>query len=93
NGAPGAAATGGGAASAQPGSSSVAGAQGSRATVWVLRNGKPEMVRIVIGISDGRDYEVLRGQLKPGDQVIVGQLLTQQYSGSNPIGGGPGFGR
>ena len=85
-------ATGG--ASAQGGSSTVAGAQGSRATVWVLRAGKAVPVRIVIGISDGRNYEVLGGQLQPDDQIIVGQLLTQQYSGTNPIGaGGPGFGR
>jgi HlyD family secretion protein len=82
-----------GSASAPSGSSTVAGAQGSRATVWVLRAGKPQMVRIVIGISDGRNYEVLRGQLQPGDQIIVGQLLTQQVSGSTgPIAGGRGFG-
>jgi HlyD family secretion protein len=74
-------------------SSTVAGAQGSRATVWVLRAGKPQMVRIVIGISDGRNYEVVSGQLQPGDQVIVGQLLAQQVSGSTTpiaVGRGPG---
>jgi HlyD family secretion protein len=80
-------------ASAPSGSSTVAGAQGSRSTVWVLRDGKPQMVRIVIGISDGRNYEVLRGQLQPGDQIIVGQLLTQQVTGgTTPIAGGRGFG-
>jgi len=83
----------GGAASAQAGSTSVSGALGSKATVWVLRDGKPVSVQIVIGISDGRNYEVLSGQLKPGDQVIVGQLLTQQYTGTNPIAGGAGIGR
>jgi HlyD family secretion protein len=83
-----------GSGSAPSGSSRVAGAQGSRSIVWVLRAGKPQMVRIVIGISDGRNYEVLSGQLQPGDQVIVGQLMAQQVSGStSPIAGGPGFGR
>jgi HlyD family secretion protein len=82
-----------GSGSAPSGSSRVAGAQGSRSTVWVLRAGKAQMVRIVIGISDGRNYEVLSGQLQPGDQVIVGQLLTQQVTGTtNPIAGGRGFG-
>jgi HlyD family secretion protein len=93
---PASAGSGGGArgsVTAQTGSSTVAGAPGSRATVWVLRDGKPASERIVIGISDGRNYEVLRGQLKPGDQLIVGQLLTQQYTGTNPIAGGPGLGR
>lgn len=85
--------TGGGASGIPSGSSTVAGAQGSRATVWVLRAGKPQMVRIVIGISDGRNYEVLSGQLQPGDQVIVGQLQAQQVTGgTTPIAGGRGFG-
>jgi HlyD family secretion protein len=82
-----------GSAAAQSGSSTVAGAQGSRAAVWVLRAGKPVAVRIVIGISDGRNYEVLSGQLQLGDQVIIGQLQAQQVSGgTTPITGGRGFG-
>jgi len=88
--APGAAAAGGGAPTGTP---SVAGAEGSKATVWVLRGGKAVPVRIVIGISDSRNYEVLSGGLQPDDQVIVGQLLTQQYTGTSPIAGGGGFGR
>ena len=87
----GGAAAGGG--SAQGASSTVAGAQGSKATVWVLRGGKVVAVRIVIGISDGRNYEVLSGQLQPGDQIIVGQLQAQQVTGgTTPIAGGRGFG-
>jgi HlyD family secretion protein len=93
----GGAAPGGGSAAggapAQGGTSTVAGAQGSRATVWVLRGGKVVPVRIVIGISDGRNYEVLSGQLQRGDQVIVGQLQAQQVTGgTTPIAGGRGFG-
>jgi len=82
-----------GSAGANAASSTVAGAPGSRASVWVLRGGKPVRVRIVIGLSDGVDYEVRSGGLVQGDLVIIGQLLTQQYSGTNPIGGGPGIGR
>jgi HlyD family secretion protein len=91
----GAAASGGGAAGggAPTGTSSVAGAAGSKATVWVLRGGKAVPVRVVIGISDSRNYEVLSGGLQPDDQIIVGQLLTQQYSGTSPLAGGGGFGR
>ena len=83
----------GGGAPAQGGSSTVAGAQGSKATVWVLRGGTAVAVRVVIGISDGRNYEVLSGQLQPGDQIIVGQLQAQQVTGgTTPIAGGRGFG-
>ena len=73
--------------------SQVAGAPGSRAVVWVLRAGKTVPVRIVIGASDGRYYEVSSGQLSQGDQVIVGQLQQAQVNNSNPMAGGPGFGR
>jgi len=71
----------------------VAGAPGSQAAVWVLRDGKPVSVPIVIGLSDGRNYEVRSGALRQGDRVIVGQLLAHQYTNANPMGGGPGFGR
>lgn len=82
-----------GGAAAQGGTSTVAGAQGSKATVWVLRAGKAVPVRVVIGISDGRNYEVLSGQLQPGDQIIVGQLQAQQVTGgTSPIAGGRGLG-
>jgi len=83
----------GNSSTSQAGSPSVSGAQGSRATVWVLRDGKPVAERIAIGISDGRNYEVLSGGLQVGDQVIVGQLQTQAYTGTNPIAGSAGFGR
>ena len=77
------------------GGQAVAGASGSRTVVWVLRDGKPAAVPVVIGLNDGRYYEVSSGKLQAGDQVIVGQLLAHQFTQSNPLGGGggPGFGR
>lgn len=86
----GAGAGGGGSSSSSQGSGSsapIAGAPGSRATVWVLRNGQPARVPIVIGMSDGKMYEVRSGDLQEGDRVIVGQALAKQYSSSNPMGG------
>lgn len=59
----------GGAAPAAP----VAGAPGSRVTVWVLRGGRPSPLPVVIGLSDGRDVEVASGNLHAGDRVIVAQ--------------------
>jgi hypothetical protein len=45
-----------------------------RARVWVMRDGKPVPVSIVIGLDDGDTVEVLEGDLKPGDKVIVNEV-------------------
>jgi HlyD family secretion protein len=45
---------------------------GKRAPVYKLVDGKPEQVIVRIGASDGTRTEVLGGELKEGDQVIVG---------------------
>jgi HlyD family secretion protein len=39
--------------------------------VWVLRAGKPEAVWVSTGATDGQATEVLGGELKAGDEVIV----------------------
>jgi HlyD family secretion protein len=40
-------------------------------TVYVLENGLPKPVRISVGITDNRMTEVLSGEIKDGDAVIV----------------------
>jgi HlyD family secretion protein len=45
---------------------------GKRAPVYTLVDGKPEQVIVRLGASDGTKTEVLGGELKEGDQVIVG---------------------
>jgi HlyD family secretion protein len=45
---------------------------GKRAPVYKLVAGKPEQVIVRLGVSDGTKTEVLGGELKEGDQVIVG---------------------
>ena len=52
--------------------------------VWVLENGKPKRVAITPGISDGTYTEIVSGDLKEGQQVIVESLKktnTQSTSG------------
>lgn len=51
---------------------------GSNRTVWVLRNGDPVQVKIVIGASDGKFPEVRAGDLQPGQTVIVDETTAQQ---------------
>lgn len=51
---------------------------GSNRTVWLLRNGEPVQVKIVIGASDGKLTEVQAGDLQLGQTVIVDEMTAQQ---------------
>jgi len=66
----------------------VAGAPGSRVTVWVLRGGQPSPVSVVIGISDNQNVEITGGDLHAGDGVVVAQV--RGAGSSTPAGGAPG---
>ncbi len=44
---------------------------GAGGTVYVLDNGRPRAVRVALGITDNRLTEIVGGELKAGDQVIV----------------------
>ncbi len=58
-------------------------------TVYILKDGKPEAVRIKTGISDGLNTEVVEG-LKEGDlaiTAILGAPGNAQRGGSGPGGG------
>jgi HlyD family secretion protein len=46
---------------------------GHSRTVWILRNGEPAQVNIVIGSSDGKRTEVQSGDMQAGQTVIVDQ--------------------
>lgn len=39
--------------------------------VWVMRNGKPVRVNVKIGITDGEWVELLDGDVKEGEEVII----------------------
>jgi HlyD family secretion protein len=78
--------------------------EGQWRLVWVLgADKKPQPRRVQIGISDGTATEILQGDLKEGDQVIVAQNVsgdsraqTRQsppgFGGAPRFGGGPGGG-
>jgi HlyD family secretion protein len=53
-----------------------------RARVWVMRDGKPVPVSIVIGLDDGDTVEVIDGDLKPGDKVIVNEVRPVETAAS-----------
>ncbi|MDZ4202730.1 MAG: efflux RND transporter periplasmic adaptor subunit [Gallionella sp.] len=49
--------------------------------VYVLKNGQPEAVDVTLGITDNRNTEIVGGELKAGDQIIVGS--AQEANGAS----------
>ena len=41
--------------------------------IWVLRNDAPAPVQVTIGLDDDEFTEIVQGELKPDDRVIVGE--------------------
>jgi len=54
--------------------------------VWVLADKKPKRVGVKTGISDGNYTEILSGDLKEGDAVIVESISGAKKS-DTPVGG------
>lgn len=52
-------------------------------TVYVLEKGQPKAVRISVGITDNRSTEVLDGDIKVGDAVIVEDLQPSAKNNSS----------
>jgi len=53
-----------------------------RGRAWVLRDGKPTAVPLVVGLEDGTSAEVTKGELAEGDQVIVAEATTGAKAGA-----------
>lgn len=53
---------------------------GNMGKVYVLKDGKPTMVRVHTGITDGRSTVVHSQELAEGDKVIVGEMLTDNQA-------------
>jgi HlyD family secretion protein len=74
------------------GSRGGAAAGGTPGRVWVVdASGQPKVVPLVLGLSDGSSTEVLRGDLKDGQDVIIGTAGAQQNRPGTPgtTGGTP----
>ena len=61
----------GGSPNAGQGSRNREGGVNRQGTVYVLRDQKATPVRVRLGISDGSSSEVVGGDLKPGEQIIL----------------------
>lgn len=53
--------------------------------VWIVENGKPKRVSITTGISDGNYTEIVSGELREGQEVIVESLSKA----TGPASSGP----
>jgi len=45
----------------------------AQARVWVLRDGKPVRVAVTAGLDDDTYTEIVKGEINPGDQVIIAE--------------------
>ena len=54
------------------------GGNSSGQKVWVLRDGVPEAVPVKTGASDGRLTELLSGEVKPGQAVVVDAVTVKK---------------
>lgn len=58
--------------------------------VWVLENKKPKRIKVATGISDGNYTEILSGDLKEDQEVILEATGNNKKTNQLP-GGGPRF--
>jgi hypothetical protein len=70
--------------------------------VWILTtSGEIKPVKLKLGLNDNRFVEVLEGELKEGDEIVIGMSMPEMAAGggqqSNPFaprmpgGGGRGM--
>jgi HlyD family secretion protein len=80
----GVAATSGGEAAAPVGDGA-----GDTGSVWVLRDGRPARVPVTVGLDDDTNAEIVKGDLQPGDRVIVSEQQRTGGSGRQAPGSTP----
>jgi H+-transporting ATPase len=56
------------------GRAAASGSSGARTPqVWILREGRPTAVPVQVGLQDGAYTEIVKGDLKPGDDLIISE--------------------
>ena len=54
--------------------------------VYVVEAGKLRPVNVRIGITDNRNTEIISGDIKPGDKVVVGETVTATVNKPSRVG-------
>ncbi len=60
-------------------------AAATQGQVWVLANGKPVRVAVTLGLDDDTYTEIVGGELKPGDQVILSEQAGASGTPAVPL--------
>jgi HlyD family secretion protein len=58
--------------------------------IWMLENSKPKQIMVTTGISDGSFTEITSGDVREGQEVIVGLLSTTTTNKTSNAPRGPG---
>jgi HlyD family secretion protein len=53
-------------------------AKGPKRTIWVLRDGVPASAAVMAGVTDGKMTEIVSGDLKAGERVIVDAVAAKR---------------
>jgi HlyD family secretion protein len=73
----------GGAQSQPP--ASVGADDNGRARIWLLRDGRPTAVPVVVGLDDDNFTEIVEGDVKSGDRVVVGEQSANTGQSRLPV--------
>jgi len=65
---------------AQPG----AAPSSNQGQIWVLRDGEPKAVSVVLGLDDDSSTEIVSGDVQPGDLVITAEQSTTSSQTATP---------
>ena len=60
------------------------GGEARQGQVWVLADGKPVRVAVTLGLDDDSFSEIVGGELKPGDRVILSEQSGGAGKGARP---------
>ena len=52
--------------------------------IWVLHDGEPTAVAVVLGLDDGSFTEIVNGDVKPGDLVITAEQSATRSQAATP---------
>lgn len=57
---------------------SARGANGPNRKIWLLADGKPKQVAVTVGSTDGKRTQIVKGDIRPGQGVIVDTVTTKK---------------
>jgi HlyD family secretion protein len=72
-----------------PGNEELEQSQRHSARIWLDAKGELRSRRIVRGLDDGVNVEVVDGDVKPGETVVVEAIGPRPEANNHPFGGGP----